>query len=48
MLGNFVYSNPTKLYFGKDALDNLPEALKDYSRIMLVYGGGSVKKIRLC
>ena len=47
MLGNFVYSNPTKLYFGKDALDNLPEALKDYSRIMLVYGGGSIKKTGL-
>ena len=23
MLGNFTYSNPTKLYFGKDALDGL-------------------------
>lgn len=44
MLGNFVYSNPTKLYFGKDALDNLSSALNGYSRIMLVYGGGSIKK----
>ena len=42
MLGNFVYSNPTKLCFGKDALDNLPEALNDYSRIMLVCGGDRV------
>lgn len=47
MLGNFIYSNPTKLYFGKDALDNIPEALKGYNRIMLVYGGGSVKKTGL-
>ncbi|MGN0462988.1 MAG: iron-containing alcohol dehydrogenase [Ruminococcus sp.] len=44
MLGNFVYSNPTKLYFGKDSLDNLSSVLNGYSRIMLVYGGGSIKK----
>ena len=44
MLGNFVYSNPTKLYFGKDSLDNLTSVLNGYSRIMLVYGGGSIKK----
>lgn len=44
MLGNFVYSNPTKLYFGKDSLDNLSSALNGYNRIMLVYGGGSIKK----
>lgn len=44
MLGNFVYSNPTKLYFGKYSLDNLSSVLNGYSRIMLVYGGGSIKK----
>lgn len=42
MLGNFVYSNPTKLYFGKDSPDNLSYALNGHNRIMLVYGGGSV------
>ena len=47
MLGNFVYCNPTKLYFGKDSLKELPAALKDYERIMLVYGGGSIKKTGL-
>ena len=45
MLGNFTYSNPTKLYFGKDALDGLNEELKKYGKnILLVYGGGSIKK----
>ena len=45
MLGNFVYSNPTKLYFGDDALSFLPEALADYgNKVMLTYGGGSIKK----
>lgn len=45
MLGNFTYSNPTKLYFGKNALDGLNEELKKYGKnVLLVYGGGSIKK----
>lgn len=45
MLGNFTYCNPTKLYFGKDALNGLSEELPKYGkRVLLVYGGGSIKK----
>lgn len=45
MLGNFTYCNPTKIYFGEEALSNLHEELKKYgSNIVLVYGGGSIKK----
>lgn len=45
MLGNFSYSNPTKLYFGEDALDYLPTELANYGKnVMLIYGGGSIKK----
>lgn len=45
MLGDFTYCNPTKLYFGKHALDGLNEELLKYGkRVMLVYGGGSIKK----
>lgn len=45
MLGNFSYSNPTKLYFGKDSLNFLNEELPKYgAKIMLIYGGGSIKK----
>lgn len=45
MLGNFSYSNPTKLYFGEDSLNYLKDELDKYgSNIMLVYGGGSIKK----
>lgn len=45
MLGNFSYCNPTKLYFGEDALQNLSTELKKYgNNVALVYGGGSVKK----
>lgn len=45
MLGEIVYSNPTKIYFGENALDNLADELKKYSdNVLLVYGGGSIKK----
>ncbi len=45
MLGNFTYCNPTKLYFGKDALEGLKEELPKYGKnVLLVYGGGSIKK----
>ena len=45
MLGNFTYSNPTKLYFGKDSLEALRKELPHYGRnVLLVYGGGSIKK----
>ena len=45
MLGNFTYCNPTKLYFGKDALDGLNKELPKYGKnVLLVYGGGSIKK----
>lgn len=45
MLGNFYYSNPTKLYFGEDALRNLEAELQKYGdTVQLIYGGGSIKK----
>lgn len=45
MLGNFIYSNPTKLYFGNEAQKNLVEALRAFGkRVLLTYGGGSIKR----
>lgn len=45
MLGNFSYSNPTKLYFGEDSLKYLGDELSKYGEnVLLVYGGGSIKK----
>ena len=45
MLGNFEYSNPTRLYFGENALDFLNQELSKYGdNVMLIYGGGSIKK----
>ena len=45
MQGNFSFHNPTKLHFGKEALNNLGTELKNYGpKVMLTYGGGSIKK----
>ena len=45
MLGNFEYCNPTKLYFGDEALKYLNTELPKYGKnVVLVYGGGSIKK----
>lgn len=45
MLGNFSYCNPTKLYFGDDSLKELYTELPKYGKnVVLVYGGGSIKK----
>lgn len=45
MLGNFSYSNPTKLYFGEDSLNYLNEELPKYGdNVQLAYGSGSIKK----
>ncbi|MBO4717628.1 MAG: iron-containing alcohol dehydrogenase [Spirochaetales bacterium] len=45
MLGSFVYSNPTKLYFGDNAISFLSDELKNYGpKVMLCYGGGSIKR----
>ncbi len=45
MLGNFSYSNPTKLHFGEDSLNCLNEQLPKYVKnVLLIYGGGSIKK----
>ena len=45
MLGNFTYCNPTRLYFGKDALDGLNKELPKFGKnVLFVYGGGSIKK----
>ena len=45
MLGTFTYCNPTKLYFGEGAVKHLSDELPKYGKnVVLVYGGGSIKK----
>lgn len=45
MLGNFSYCNPTRLYFGDESIQYLNTELPKYGKnVVLVYGGGSIKK----
>lgn len=45
---NFVYQTPTRLIFGKGVISKLPEVMSQFGkRILLTYGGGSIKKIGL-
>ncbi len=47
-MNNFVYNIPTKVYFGENQFSHLGEELKKFgTRVLLTYGGGSIKKIGL-
>ena len=47
-MNNFFFHNPTKILFGRGVLKNLGLELKTYgTKIMLVYGSGSIKKTGL-
>jgi NADP-dependent alcohol dehydrogenase len=41
---NFIFQNPTKLVFGKGQIAKLPELIPDNVRLMITFGGGSVKR----
>lgn len=44
-MNNFTYQNPTKLIFGKGQLEQLSKEIPQYgTKVLLVYGGGSIKK----
>ena len=45
---NFDYMTPTRLIFGKESIVKLPEVMLPLGkRVLLTYGGGSVKKLGL-
>ena len=45
---DFIFQNKTKIYFGKDQLGHLGEEISRFGKkVLLVYGGGSIKKIGL-
>lgn len=48
-MNNFIYEIPTKVYFGENQLEgNLSNEIKKYgNKVLLVYGGGSIKRIGL-
>ena len=42
---DFSFQNPTRIHFGRNALDKLPAEVERYGkRVLMVYGGGSIKK----
>ncbi len=43
-MNNFQYKNPTKILFGKNQIENLTNELPKNAKILLLYGGGSIKK----
>jgi len=44
-MDNFTFLNPTKLIFGKGQVDQLKTEIPQYGkRVLLIYGGGSIKK----
>ena len=45
---NFDYMTPTRLIFGKDSIEKLPEVMMQFGpKILMTYGGGSIKKTGL-
>lgn len=48
MVIDFTYQNPTRIHFGRNALDKLADELNLYgSNVLLVYGKNSIKQIGL-
>jgi len=41
---NFEFKNPTKIIFGKDTIPKLSKELPKDAKIMMLYGGGSIKR----
>ena len=43
-MNNFEFKNPTKIIFGKDAIEKLENEIPKDAKVLLLYGGGSIKK----
>jgi NADP-dependent alcohol dehydrogenase len=41
---NFEFKNPTKILFGKGEIAKISQEIPDNANILLLYGGGSIKK----
>ncbi|MDX2124453.1 MAG: iron-containing alcohol dehydrogenase, partial [Aeromonas hydrophila] len=41
---NFQYANPTRVCFGEGQIARLPELIPAGSRLLVLYGGGSIKQ----
>ena len=43
-MNNFEYQNPVKIIFGKGSIPNVEKEIPKGSKVLLTYGGGSIKK----
>ena len=43
-MNNFIYQNPTKIIFGEGQIERLSKEIPTDSKILMLYGGGSIKK----
>ena len=43
-MNNFTYSIPTVIHFGKGQISHLSELKKSGDKVLMVYGGGSIKR----
>lgn len=41
---NFEFKNPTKIIFGKGQIEKLPKEIPAHAKVLLLYGGGSIKQ----
>ncbi|WP_417443937.1 iron-containing alcohol dehydrogenase [Joostella sp.] len=43
-MNNFEFKNPTKIIFGKDTIEKLNTEIPEDAKVLMLYGGGSIKK----
>jgi NADP-dependent alcohol dehydrogenase len=43
-MNNFEFKNPTKIIFGKDTIKQLEKEIPQDAKVLLLFGGGSIKK----
>ena len=43
-MNNFDFKNPTKIIFGKDTIEKLKEEIPANAKVLMLYGGGSIKR----
>ena len=43
-MNNFEFKNPVKLIFGKGKIAKLSEEIPNGTKVMMTYGGGSIKR----
>ena len=43
-MNNFIFKNPVKIYFGEGMIASLSKEIKPASKVLMTYGGGSIKR----